>query len=269
MERLDHLEEEAIYLVREAYFTLGRIAALWSMGKDSTTLLWICRKAFLGEIPFPVIHIDTGLKIPSMYGFRDRLAREWSLDLHVVRNETAITRGTSPSSSDRIACCTALKTGALKGAVRELGLRGLLLAIRRDEHGVRAKERYFSPRTEAFSWEYLNQPMEAWGPYQASSAVEGSHHTRVHAMLNWTELDIWRYIRREGIPVSDLYFARNGKRYRSLGCYPCCEPVPSGAATVDEIIREVRTCLVSERSGRAQDKERIDAMQRLRALGYM
>ena len=269
MDRLDFLEEQTIHLVREAYFTLGRIAALWSMGKDSTSLLWLCRKAFLGSIPFPVIHIDTTFKIPSMYHFRTRIARAWELDLRLARNDDALADGVSPHSSDRMACCTALKTDALRMIVKELELDGLLLAIRRDEHGVRAKERYFSPRSEDFSWNYLSQPMEAWGADQASVAEDGRHHTRVHAMLNWTEVDVWRYIQREGIPVTDLYFAKRGRRYRSLGCDPCCEPVASDASTVEEVIRELETTRIGERAGRAQDKEHANAMQKLRALGYM
>jgi sulfate adenylyltransferase subunit 2 len=265
MQQLDQLESNSIYLIREAANSLGKVALLWSMGKDSTVLLWLARKAFFGEIPFPVVHIDTGFKFPEMYRFRDELAERWGLDLKVVRNETAIASGMGPSK--RLECCTALKTEALRQAVVSDGYRGLLLAIRRDEHGVRAKERYFSPRDSDFKWDYQNQPLELWDHHGTPS--EPDTHTRIHPVLDWTEIDIWSYILREEIPLVDLYFARGGQRYRSIGCLTCCEPVDSDATTVEDIIQELRTTTTGERSGRAQDKESATAMQKLRALGYM
>ena len=266
MDRLSDLENQSIYIIREAYARFPEIAMLWSIGKDSTTLLWIIRKAFFGEIPFPVVHIDTGYKFKEIYEFRDKFAREWNLNLIVARNEEAIEKGIGPDKGKFI-CCTELKTNALKKAIKKYGFKALYLAIRRDEHGIRAKERVFSPRDGNFMWDYQNQPPELWDQYR--SQVEEEEHLRIHPLLGWREIDIWEYIRRENIPVVSLYFARNGKRYRSIGCETCCMPVDSDADTLDKIIEEIKTSPVSERSGRAQDKEQAFMMQKLRSLGYM
>ena len=267
MDYLGELESRSIYIVREAYSRFKNIGMLWSMGKDSTALLWICRKAFYGKIPFPIIHIDTGYKFKEMYEFRDRLAREWQLDLRIARNAEAMAAGMGPQVGAKLDCCNLLKTQALKNYLADAKLSAILLAIRRDEHGIRAKERYFSPRDDAFRWNYEDQPPELWDQFKSSS--DGSDHTRVHPMLHMTELDIWRYIQREHIPANGLYFSRNGKRYRSLGCESCCAPSDSAASTIEEIIAELETTTVSERSFRAQDKEDTYTMQKLRALGYM
>lgn len=267
MDRLDELESRSLYVIREAYYQFQRIGLLWSIGKDSTTLLWLCRKAFFGKLPFPVVHIDTTYKFPEMYEFRDRYAREWDLDLIIGRNQEALDAGINCRTSPKLECCGQLKTEALRQILDREGFRAILLGIRRDEHGVRSKERYFSPRDRDFKWDYQAQPPELWDQYKSRS--EGDQHIRVHPLLHWTELEIWEYVRREGIPVNTLYFAREGTRYRSLGCQPCCDPVPSTAATLDDIIEELRTTSVSERSGRAQDKESAHTMQKLRALGYM
>ncbi|MCM8813367.1 MAG: phosphoadenosine phosphosulfate reductase family protein, partial [Candidatus Omnitrophica bacterium] len=156
---------------------------------------------------------------------------------------------------------------ALQQTVETQRLQALLLAIRKDEHGIRAKERYFSPRDRNFRWDYAHQPPELWELFRSQQAAD--HHVRVHPLLAWTELDVWRYIQREKIPVVGLYFAQAGKRYRSIGCACCCQPVPSTADSVQSIIRELRTTTVAERSGRAQDKENAYTMQKLRSLGYM
>ena len=267
MDELERLESQSVYVIREAFARFERVAALWSVGKDSTTVLWLCRKAFLGRVPFPVIHIDTGYKFPEMYRFRDRLVREWGLELIVATNAEARAAGMGPGQGSKLACCTALKTEALRQCIAEHGFDALLLGIRRDEHGIRAKERYFSPRDERFQWDYRNQPAELWDHYARPGPA--GEHLRIHPLLHMTELDVWRYVRREGLPVNGLYFARDGRRYRSLGCVPCCEPIESDAATLDDIIEEIRTSTVSERAGRAQDKEDAYTMQKLRALGYM
>ncbi len=267
MDHLSELESASIYIIREAYSRFQQIGMLWSMGKDSTAMLWMCRKAFFGQLPFPVIHIDTGYKFPEMYAFRDRLAREWNLDLRIARNDAALAAGMGPHAGAKLDCCTQLKTQALKDYLASARRSAVLLAIRRDEHGIRAKERYFSPRDEEFAWNYQQQPPELWDQFKSSSA--GADHVRVHPMLHMTELDIWRYIQREGIPVNPLYFSRAGKRYRSIGCQCCCAPSESSATTLDEIIAELETTTVSERSFRAQDKEDAYTMQKLRALGYM
>jgi sulfate adenylyltransferase subunit 2 len=266
MHYLDELENKTIYILREAYSSFKNIALLWSIGKDSTTLLWICRKAFFGKIPFPVMHIDTSFKFPQIYDFRDKYTKSWGLNLIVSKNEEALRKGISPKE-EKFACCNALKTDALKTTLTQYNLKSLLLAIRRDEHGIRAKERFFSPRDLAFKWDYQNQPAEFWNYYKVKT--EAQEHFRVHPMLDWTEIDIWRYIQREKIPVIDLYFAKAGKRYRSIGCEPCCMPMDSNANTIKKIIKELETTKTSERSGRAQDKEDTYNMQKLRSLGYM
>ena len=267
MDKLDTLENRSLYIIREAYFRYRKTTVLWSMGKDSTALVWLCRKAFFGRVPFPALHIDTSFKFERIYEFRDYFAQEWNLDLLITRNEEAIARGVDCKSSKRLECCSELKTEALKQGIAAHGFDALLVGIRRDEHGIRAKERHFSPRDQDFHWDYMNQPAEPWDAFKGKS--EEHAHVRVHPLLDWTELDVWEYVRREQIPVIDLYFARFGKRYRSIGCEPCCLPVDSDAENVDEIIEELRTSKIAERSGRAQDKEDPNAMQNLRALGYL
>jgi sulfate adenylyltransferase subunit 2 len=267
MDYLSELESESIYIIREAYHRYRRLGLLWSMGKDSTTLLWLCRKAFLGRVPFPVLHIDTSYKFEEMYRFRDRLAAEWKLDLLVRRNERALAAGMCPDRFGTLECCNALKTTTLKEAIAELALDAVLLGIRRDEHGIRAKERYFSPRDEESRWHYENQPPELWDLYK--SAVQGTNHVRVHPLLHMTELDIWRYIQREKIPLVEIYFARDKTRFRSIGCKSCCRGVPSEASSIEEIIMEIGNSNSAERAGRAQDKEEAYLMQKLRSLGYM
>jgi len=265
MNHLDELESKSIFIIREAYKQFKKVALLWSIGKDSSCLLWLVRKAFYGKIPFPVVHIDTSYKFPEMIRWRDEYAKKWNLKLIVGRNEEAIKQGMGPKN--KLACCTALKTQALKNVITEHKFRALLLGIRRDEHGVRAKERVFSPRNQDFKWNYKNQPPELWDQYKAKAEEE--EHIRVHPMLHWTELDIWQYIKREKIPIIPLYFSKNGKRYRSIGCKCCCKPVCSKAADINAVVEELKTTKQGERAGRAQDKEEANAMQKLRALGYM
>jgi len=267
LSHLDKLESQSIFIIREAYKRFKNMAMLWSIGKDSTTLLWLCRKAFYGKIPFPCLHIDTTFKFPEMYAFREKYAKEFGLNLIVAKNDEALAKGMSYDTHDSLTVNTELKTNALKKAIAKLKFKALLLGIRRDEHGIRAKERVFSPRDSDFHWDYKNQPAELWNLFKTKD--EADDHIRVHPLLGWTELDIWEYIKREGIPINELYFAKDGKRYRSLGCMPITKPVDSQADTVDKIIEEIKTTKVSERSGRAQDKEQLYAMQKLRSLGYM
>ncbi len=266
MDHIDDLESRSIFVIREAYKQFKELGMLWSIGKDSTTLLWLVRKAFFGKIPFPAIHIDTSYKFPQMYEFRDKYAKEWNLDLRIARNEEAIKSGMCHEKG-ALECCTALKTNALRDYINNEGYKALLLGIRRDEHGIRAKERYFSPRNQDFKWNYKDQPPELWDQYKSKSDEE--QHIRVHPLLHWTELDIWEYIQRENIPTNPMYFAVDGKRYRSLGCMPCCAPTDSDADTIDKIVEELKTTDVTERSGRSQDKETDYMMQKLRTLGYM
>jgi len=266
MDYLSKLENQSVYIIREAYNQFKNVAMLWSMGKDSTALLWLIRKAFFGKIPFPIVHLDTTYKFKEMYEFRDRYAKDWNLNLIVEKNEEALKKGMGPDKG-KFKCCTALKTNNLKKTIKKYGFKALYLAIRRDEHGIRAKERTFSPRDGDFVWDYKNQPPELWDQYKTKAEQE--EHLRIHPMLGWQEIDIWEYTKRENIPVIPLYFAKNGKRYRSLGCKTCCKPINSDADTVDKIIEELKTTQISERSGRAQDKEKDYMMQKLRSLGYM
>jgi len=263
---INELEKKSIAVIREAKAQFKNLAVLWSTGKDSTTTLWLCKKAFFGKIPFPVIHIDTGCKFPEIYEFRDKIAKEWNFDLIVARNNKAIKEGMSPEKG-RFECCTTLKTEALRNLIEEEKFDALILSIRRDEHGIRAKERYFSPRNREFQWDYINQPAEMWDLYV--KPAEDYSHMRVHPILHWTELNVWQYVKQEKLPINPLYFAKNGKRYRSLGCKPCTVPVPSNAKTVDEIVEELKKSKTLERAGRSQDKEKAYMMQKLRSLGYM
>lgn len=267
MDHLDKLENQSIYIIREAYYQFKHLGLLWSIGKDSTTLLWLARKAFFGKLPFPAMHIDTTYKFPEMYAFRDHWAKEWGLNLIVSKNEEALAKGIGYATHDALTCCHELKTVALKQAIAQHRFKALFVGIRRDEHGIRAKERVFSPRNTEFTWDYKNQPTEMWDQYK--SKTEADEHVRIHPLLHWTELDIWEYIKRENIPINSLYFAKNGKRYRSLGCMPITVPIESNADTVDKIIEEIRTSKTPERAGRSQDKEKAYAMQKLRSLGYM
>jgi sulfate adenylyltransferase subunit 2 len=265
MDKLDELESQSIYIIREAFYHYKKLAVLWSIGKDSTTLVTLVRKAFFGKVPFPALHIDTSYKFPEMYRFRDEYSKIWGMDLVIAQNKQALDAGMT--CEKKLECCNALKTEALKMAIAEHGFEALLLGIRRDEHGIRAKERYFSPRDEKFQWNYQDQPPELWDQYK--SQAEEKTHIRVHPLLGWTEVDIWRYLQRENVPITDLYFAKDGKRYRSIGCTTCCNPIDSDASNIDEVIEELETTNTSERAGRAQDKENVYTMQKLRALGYM
>ena len=263
---LEKLENQSIFIIREAYSQYKKVAMLWSIGKDSTTLLWLIRKAFFGKIPFPIVHLDTTHKFKEIYEFREKQAKEWGFNLIVAKNEEALGTGVGPDKG-KFECCNELKTNALKKAIDKYKFKALYLAIRRDEHGIRAKERVFSPRDEDFEWDYKNQPPELWDQYKTKATEE--EHLRVHPLLGWREIDVWEYIKKEGIPIVSLYLAKNGKRYRSIGCECCCNPIDSSADTIDKIVEELRISRISERSGRAQDKESAYMMQKLRSLGYM
>jgi sulfate adenylyltransferase subunit 2 len=264
VDRLDDLEAQSVFIFREAFARLKHLALLWSLGKDSNVMIWIARKAFFGRVPFPVMHVDTGKKFPEMYAFRDRYADEWALDLKVEPcPPVEVVDPTLPPA----ARSAARKTEGLKLALAKYGFDGLIAGIRRDEEPTRAKERVFSPRGLEGGWDVRDQPPEFWDQFNASPPPGA--HLRIHPILHWTELDIWAYTGREGIPVIPLYFARDGKRYRSLGDSDITFPVASQATTVDEIITELEATRIPERAGRAMDHESEDAFERLRLSGYL
>jgi len=264
VERLDDLEAQSVFIFREAFARLKRIALLWSLGKDSNVMVWIARKAFFGRIPFPVLHVDTGKKFPEMYAFRDRYSVEWALDLKIEPcPPLEVIDPTLPPA----ARSAARKTEGLRLALAKYGFDGLIAGIRRDEEPTRAKERVFSPRGREGEWDVRDQPPEFWDHFNA--APPAGAHLRIHPILQWTEADIWAYTKREGIPIIPLYLARDGKRYRSLGDADITFPVPSRAATIDAIISELAATKIPERAGRAMDHEAEDAFERLRRNGYL
>ncbi len=293
MNHLDRLENTSIFILREAYANFKNLGMLWSIGKDSTVLLWLTRKAFFGHVPFALVHIDTSFKIPEMIEYRDRLVREWKLNLvYGINKEALRDKKSFPDRSlDRIACCKALKTDALVNTINGTWPRyrfnheagkyeveknaepfdGIIAGIRADEEGSRSKERYFSARNQTSEWEIEEQPPEFWNHFKTDFAP--GTHVRIHPLLDWTELNIWEYIQREKIPTVSLYYNNgDGKRYRSLGCYPCTFPIESQSRNVDEIVAELRDGQlknIAERSGRAQDKDDGGGLETLRRGGYM
>lgn len=273
-EHLSELESKSVYIIREAYAKLKNLGMLWSIGKDSSVMLWLARKAFVGHIPFPLVHVDTRYKISEMIEFRDRLAKEWGFDLIVETNEEVLAnKQTFPDgNATRIECCSRLKKDALQSVIAKHKFDAVFAGIRRDEEGTRAKERYFSPRGQQFQWNVKEQPPEFWDQFKTD--FEPGTHLRIHPLLHWTEYDIWAYIQAEQIPVVPVYFSGHGscptgQRYRSLGCAPCTSTVASQAKNVEEVLVELRTTKIAERSTRAQDQEAEDAFEQLRTQGYM
>src|SRR5437762_983873 len=264
---LDQLENQSIFIFREAYHAFKNIAMPWSMGKDSNVLVWLARKSFFGRVPFPVLHIDTTYEFPEMVEFREWARKHHNLKLIVKINTEARARGIGYETQDPVTVTHELKTVALQQVMAEYKWDALITGIRRDEDPTRAKERYFSPRNAQFEWDYKDQPPEFWSQF-VTTAAKGEH-VRVQPLLDWTEVDIWRYIQREKIPIPNMYFARAGKRFRSLGCSPITHPIESNASTIDEIIAELEATKTTERAGRAQDHYERNAMQKLRAKGFM
>ena len=293
MDHLDRLENIGVHILREAYGNFKNLCMLWSIGKDSTVLLWLARKAFFGHVPFPLVHIDTEYKIPEMIDYRDRLTKEWRLNMVYGKNKEALeNKMTFPDGNvDRISCCKNLKTDALVNTLTGKWTRyrfnhhtgeyepdkntepytGVIVGVRADEEGSRSKERYFSPRDRQSEWDVGDQPPEFWSQYKTDFAP--GTHVRVHPLLDWTELNIWEYIKRENIPTVSLYYDQgDGKRYRSLGCYPCTNSIDSESKNIDDIIEELKSGRlknIAERSGRAQDKEDGGGLEALRRDGYM
>src|ERR1700759_4248326 len=231
MDHLDALEAQSIYIFREAFARLKKLALLWSLGKDSNVMIWLARKAFFGRVPFPALHVDTGKKFPEMYAFRDRFGKEWDLDLKV---ETCPPIAAVDPTLPPAARSAARKTEGLKWALNKYGFDGLIAGIRRDEEATRAKERVFSPRGLEGGWDVRDQPPEFWDQFNASPPPGA--HLRIHPLLHWTDADI---------PF----------------------PGASSARSIDEILAELEQTKVPERAGRALDHETEDAFERLRVAG--
>ena len=292
---LNDLEAESIYILREVAAQAARPVLLYSIGKDSSALLHLARKAFHpAKPPFPFLHIDTTWKFRDMIAFRDATARRLGLDLRRHTNPEGLSQNINPFDHGG-AYTQIMKTDALKQALTEGKYDVAIGGARRDEERSRAKERIFSVRGPGHTWEPKRQRPELWHLYNGGLAP--GETLRVFPLSNWTELDVWTYIQAEGIDVVPLYFAavrptvtREGQiivvddermrflpgetpeprlvRFRSLGCYPLSAAVESAAATVAEIVAEMRTTRVSERAGRLIDQEQGSSMERKKREGY-
>ena len=292
---LKMLEAESIYIMREVAAEFERPVMLYSVGKDSSVMLRLARKAFHpARIPFPLLHVDTTYKFPEMIEFRDRLCGRLDVDLHVYKHEKALAEGTNPWELGTIKCCALLKTQALLNALREGRHDAAFGGARRDEERSRAKERVYSVRDRFGQWDPRNQRPELWNIYNAR--INQGESVRVFPISNWTELDIWHYIHLESIPVVPMYFARENEvverdgqlipigkhtrlqpgetprtvmcRFRTLGCYPCTGAVRSTAATVPEIIQEMMVVRHSERITRIIDHDMDGSMEEKKKEGY-
>ncbi len=292
---LDRLEAEAIHVIREVAAECARPVMLYSIGKDSAVTLRLALKAFApARPPFPLLHVDTTWKFKDMYALRDKVAESSGMRLIVHKNAEAEARGINPF--DHGALHTDLwKTEGLKQALASVGYDAAFGGARRDEEKSRAKERIISVRSAAHGWDPKRQRPELWNNY--NSRLGNGESLRVFPLSNWTELDVWRYIAREGIEVVPLYFAaprptvvRDGMvlmvdderfrlgdgervetrtvRFRTLGCYPLSGAVESNAATLDAILAEMRTSRASERQGRAIDHDSAGSMERKKREGY-
>lgn len=292
---LDELEAEAIYIIREVAAECEKPVMLYSVGKDSSVMLHLAKKAFYPEKPpFPFLHIDTSWKFRQMYEFRDRVAKDYGIEMLVFRNEEAINQGINPFDHGA-AYTDIMKTTALKQGLNHYGFTAAFGGGRRDEEKSRAKERIFSFRNEAHAWDPKNQRPEMWKLYNTS--IKNGESIRVFPISNWTEKDIWQYIKREKIELVPLYFAkerpviyRDGNiimvdddriklkdeeeilykkvRFRTLGCYPLTGGCESEAETLDEIIEETLSAVTSERTTRVIDTEAAGSMERRKREGY-
>lgn len=292
---LDELEAESIYIMREVVAECERPVMLYSIGKDSSVMLHLARKAFYPEKPpFPFLHIDTSWKFKEMIAFRDRIAKELGLEMLVYRNEEAIAQGINPFDHGA-AYTDIMKTQALKQALTKYRFTAAFGGGRRDEEKSRAKERIFSFRNESQAWDPKNQRPEMWKLY--NTRINKGESIRVFPISNWTEKDIWQYIRRENIEIVPLYFARERPivrrdgnlimvdddrlklrpgekiemkkvRFRTLGCYPLTGGYESEADTLDAVIAETMAAVTSERTSRVIDKEAAGSMERRKREGY-
>ena len=302
MTHLKQLEQESIHIMREVVAEFKNPVMLYSVGKDSATMIRLAQKAFHpGKFPFPLMHVDTGYKFPEMYEFRDQHVRNIGARLIVESNEAAIEKGTHPSRIGNDKCCQQLKTRALLDAIAKHGFDAAFGGARRDEEKSRAKERFFSVRDEFGQWDPKNQRPELWNLYNAD--INDKESVRIFPLSNWTELDVWQYIKLEDIPLVPLYFAQkrptiemggiiiphqyldtvdpDGKlgltpdqitevscRFRSLGCIPCTGAVRSDATTSDDIIQEVVDARRSERENRIIDLTSDSSMEQKKREGY-
>jgi sulfate adenylyltransferase subunit 2 len=242
--KLEELVEKSIFILRETKSQFENPVVLWSTGKDSTLTLSLCRDAFFGKVSFPVLHIDTGWKFPVMYEFREKVVKDWDLDLIVEKsNEAGLMKPNGKTNHQK--CCQFLNTDVLRKALEKHGFDAVIVSIRHDES---------------------SQNLEFWDALQNEL---GDFHSIRRPILHWDEIDVWRYIEERNLPVNPLYFAKEGKRYRSLGCYPCTAPIESEAATIEEIMQEIETTKIEEGSGRIRDKEAEQIMRKLGDLGYM
>jgi sulfate adenylyltransferase subunit 2 len=292
---LDLLEAEAIHILREVAAQFERPCMLYSVGKDSSVVLRLIEKAFYpGKIPFPLVHVDSGFEFQELYTFRDSFVAERGFELIVSRNEGAIAEGANPFSLGTQRCCGLLKTRALLDALKEGGYDAAIGGARRDEERSRAKERVFSFRSPFGEWDPKNQRPELWNIYNGK--IHAGESIRVFPLSNWTELDVWRYIQREQIPIVPLYFAkerevviRNGHvipvgdgagimdgeqtekvwcRFRSLGCHHCTGAMRSTATTIEDIVQEMFATRISERSSRIIDYDTDGSMEVKKREGY-
>lgn len=291
---LARLEAESIHILREVVAEAERPVMLYSVGKDSAVMLHLAKKAFFpAPPPFPLLHVDTTWKFKAMYELRDRAAREAGMELLVHHNPEAMARGINPFDHGGLHT-DMWKTEGLKQALDKFGFDAAFGGARRDEEKSRAKERVFSFRSASHRWDPKAQRPELWRLYNARKAKGES--MRVFPISNWTELDIWQYIRAEGIEIVPLYFAaprptvvRGGLtlmvdddrfpldgeepvmrsiRFRTLGCYPLTGAVESAAATLDEVIQEMLLTTTSERQGRAIDHDQAASMEKKKQEGY-
>jgi sulfate adenylyltransferase subunit 2 len=293
---LKRLEAESIGIMREVAAEFRAPVMLYSIGKDSSVMLHLARKAFFpGSPPFPVLHIDTGWKFGEMIAFRDETARRFGLDLLVHTNKNGKARGINPITSGSSLHTAVMKTEALKQALDHYRFDAAFGGARRDEEKSRAKERIFSLRSAEHGWNPKNQRPELWRLY--NTRLSRGESMRVFPLSNWTELDVWEYIAVEGIPVVPLYFAKRRPvvkrhdvwimvdddrlplergerpemrliRFRTLGCYPLTGAIESTAATPDDILDELRRSRWSERQGRLIDNDEEAAMERKKREGY-
>jgi sulfate adenylyltransferase subunit 2 len=294
--RLRQLEAEAIHVVRETVAEFKNPVMLYSMGKDSSALLHVAQKAFApGKPPFPLLHIDTTWKFRDMISFRDETAARLGMDLLVHVNEDGLKRGISPVASGSAIHTQVMKTEGLRQALDKWHFDAAFGGARRDEEKSRAKERIFSHRSTGHGWDPRNQRPELWRLF--NTRIKAGESMRVFPLSNWTELDVWDYIRAENIPVVPLYFAkprpvveRDGVlimvddarlplapgeeprmlsvRFRTLGCYPLTGAIQSSAATLDAIIAEMRGATMSERQGRVIDYDDAGSMEKKKREGY-